>query len=155
MFTEASCYLEWIADSYDMQLGKGYGTGCRGESGDREDVDREDCQAGNGKKCIFDAGVVFSIFDTGFQISLGGNGTEFNQCILGAQDQIGVQMWYFCYTFDSADALSKCCSEDIEKCDEILGISTSEDMDWLEVAQENLNAFIQLLKSVGLVMMMQ
>ena len=83
-----------------MKLAKGYPTGCRGESGDREDVDKDkECMAANGKKCLFDTGLTFTVSNTGdFTIGLNKSGIEWNKCILGAQGLLDPQINYRCIT---------------------------------------------------------
>ena len=43
VFTEGSCCLTWIAESYDMDLGAGLSTGCRPASGNIMDNDKKEC----------------------------------------------------------------------------------------------------------------
>ena len=106
VFTEGSCFLEWIADSYGLQLGKGYHTGCRSKSGERLDVDKSDCVAANGKKCRFNTGIAFNVDKKNQQKSTGlfsiekNSGVPFNQCILNGQNRIGIHMTYWCLAFD-------------------------------------------------------
>ena len=85
-----------------MELGKGYNTGCRGESGDRGDVDNEECVAANRRKFVFDTGLAYNITSNGLEsYGLNKTGVQENQCILSAQRVTGVQLAYFCWTWDN------------------------------------------------------
>ena len=119
IFTEASCYLKWVADSYGLQLGRGHNEGCRGESGDQGDVDKVECRANNQRKCTFNTGLSFNVTDGDFIYSYNtnkseGNGVSADQCYLSAQDSIGVQMYYTCYTLED-DLFDDCCADDDSK----------------------------------------
>jgi len=118
VFTQGSCYLQWIADSYDLRLAEGsYGTGCRAQSGDRKDLDKKDCAAANGKKCIIYKGYVINPFN------------PLNKCNLAGNGFYGVQMVYRCQTFDNT-LFAKCkkCREQ-QYSDLCKKIETATDID--------------------------
>lgn len=98
VFTEGSCFLPWIAASYGMKLGKGYATGCSDASGDRKDINNKQCLAENGKQCIFDTGLTFSVNTSSISLGFDKTGIEFNQCVLGGQGSIESQINYLCIT---------------------------------------------------------
>ena len=50
IFTQGSCYLPWIAQTYGLRLDEGYATGCREESGSKEMIVNKQCKARNEKK---------------------------------------------------------------------------------------------------------
>ena len=133
IFTEASCYLKWVADSYGLQVFRGHSEGCRGESGDQGDVDKLECRANNQKNCTFNTGLSFNVTD-GVQVfsynKSEGNVVSVDQCrsansafdlsdlfsetVLSAQVDFGVQLIYFCYTWED-DLFDDCCANDDSK----------------------------------------
>ena len=134
VFTEASCYLPWIADSYGLTLARGYATGCRPASGDKEDVGKDDCIAINQKKCRFDTGFTFLVSNAGVgDVDLGFNktGAYWNQCILGNQGGLSARIVYECLAFDG-NMFDNCCgSNNFAECDIVLNgdISSQEVVD--------------------------
>ena len=120
IFTQGTCHIQWIADTYGLRLAGGYPTECRGENGDKTDVDKEDCTAKNGKKCQF-GGLSFQFGSntvTGGTNSTGG--VTWDKCLLGAQASTAVQMDYRCLTLD-IDEYKQCCSDNSELCEKIEG----------------------------------
>ena len=104
IFTEGSCYLTWIAESYGLQLGRGYDTSCRAESGSKNITVNHECQARNGRKCIFDKN---------------SPDINYNKCLLSAQDSFGVQLGYNCLTFPTSKEIDICCSIYPTSCEEL------------------------------------
>ena len=108
VFTEASCYLSWIADSYEMDLGVGLATGCRPASGDISDRNKTSCRAFNGDNCKFIGNPVFNNTIDGimFDFNPSASGISFDRCLFLAQGLTRVEMTYVCLTSDGS--LSTC-----------------------------------------------
>ena len=79
VFTQGSCFLPWIAESYGMELGPGLAGGCRAESGDVKDLNKTECKGLNGLSCQFNLGLAFN--GTGDGVD-GGIGYSIDQCFL-------------------------------------------------------------------------
>ena len=95
-----------------MQLARGYSTGCRGESGNRGDVEKEVCLAANGKRCTFNSNLVYSFNSTFTDIVTYNTtgGIERDQCILVSQGFTSVEMEHGCQTWDDT-LYDQCCIE--------------------------------------------
>ena len=124
VFSEASCYLPWIADSYGMELGNGLATGCRPASGDISDRNKTSCRAFNGDMCKFIGNPVFNntIGDIMYDVvDESASGISFDRCLFMGQGLTRVQMTYVCLT--SNYSLSTCANNclGVEASDIIAG----------------------------------
>lgn len=106
VFTEGSCYLPWIAESYGMQLGEGLSTGCRPASGDIEDRDKKECKAFNGENCDFNSDFVFNFTSNGIEFAYNGTGIGWTRCLFLGQGFTQIEMSYVCQT--TSKELSTC-----------------------------------------------
>ena len=110
IFTEGSCYLPWIAESYGLQLGKGYDTSCKSASGMRESIPNHECRARNGRKCLFDPELTDEV------------GVDYSQCVLGSQSFDHGQIGYVCLTFPSFKVIEFCCTRYPDDCEDLLKV---------------------------------
>ena len=110
VFTEGSCYLPWIAESYGMELGKGLATGCRSASGNLSDRNKTVCQAFNGDMCNFNSGVVFNntVDGISFVVDATATGIPFDRCLFLGQGLSRIEMTYVCLTSGNGTMLSTC-----------------------------------------------
>ena len=53
--TDATCYMDWIAEQYELRLENDYEskTSCSQSSGDKEDINQDVCRTANGDTCDF------------------------------------------------------------------------------------------------------
>lgn len=95
--TEGSCYLPWIAESYGMELGKGFASGCRSASGDLSDRNKSSCWAINSDMCNF-GGVVFNntVDGISFVVDATATGILFDRCLFVGQGLTQIEMTYVC-----------------------------------------------------------
>ena len=51
--TDATCYMDWIAEQYQLELEDDYDSkaSCSQSSGDKEDINQEECSTANGDRC--------------------------------------------------------------------------------------------------------
>ena len=51
--TDATCYMDWIAEQYNLRLESNYESkaSCSQSSGDKEDINQEECSTANGDRC--------------------------------------------------------------------------------------------------------
>merc|ERR1711915_368955 len=124
---------------YNLELGKGYATGCRAESGTKKQTANVDCRARNGRKCLFNTNLTIGE-------------VEQNQCIFSAQNVNRVQIRYECLTFPTSKTIEMCCASYPDDCENLKQVyndivSTTEDptaADFLKVLSkcgENTNFF--------------
>ena len=53
--TDATCYMDWIAEQYELRLENGYESkaSCSQSSGDKEDINQDVCRTAQGNTCNF------------------------------------------------------------------------------------------------------
>ena len=57
MVTDATCYMDWIAEQYQLRLDYDYDSkaSCSQSSGDKEDINKDLCWTSNRDRCDWDA----------------------------------------------------------------------------------------------------